>query len=717
MSKKTFGTAIVFLIIQSFIGGVVAQTRVSQDGSELWFTNMEFSKSIEATPPSSICIWESSDTFEIIKEELCEGVKKLFNQSANVTSCVVPGSILIGTSVQQEIAKYIKDDEIKKTGDDGFIIRTVKSADITIITGNTDKAVLYGVYHYLRILQTGKDKEIDVVEIPDYQRRILNHWDNLDGSVERGYAGKSIWKWDELPEKISTGYVEYARANASIGINGTVLNNVNANPEILSKKYLEKVKIIANQLRPYGIKTYLSINFSSPAELGGLLTSDPLDEEVQKWWQEKVKEIYSLIPDFGGFLVKANSEGLPGPQDFGRTHADGANMLADALKPFNGIVMWRAFVYNPEGGDRAKQAYDEFMPLDGQFRKNVIIQVKNGPVDFQPREPFSPLFGNMKKTSLMPELQITQEYLGFSDHLVYLGPLFKEFLNADTYTQGKNTTISRITNGSVFNDSITAIAGVANIGTDANWCGHHFAQANWYAFGRLAWNHQLTAKDIANEWLKQTFTQDEIFVSSVSELMMESREAVVNYMTPLGLHHLMGWSHHYGPEPWCDIPGARPDWLPAYYHRADSFGIGFDRSSTGSNAVSQYAEPLRSLFDDPALCPKEYLLWFHHLPWDYELINGRDLWTEMCYRYSYGVEQVELFQKLWDKMEGEIDLARFNDVKNKLSIQFTEATWWRDACLLYFQTFSGRDIPLWLKRPVYQLEELKKRKFDMEPHS
>ena len=687
------------------------------DGSELWFANTELSKSIQITHPSSICIWETSDTFAIIEEELKAGLTNLFNLSANVSKKVKPGSILVGTSALKEIAKYLKADEIKKIGDDGFIIRTVKSENITIITGNTDKAVLYGAYHYLRVLQTGKDEEIDVVEIPDYQRRILNHWDNLDGSVERGYAGKSMWKWDELPAKISPKYIDYARANASIGINGTVLNNVNANPEVLSQTYLKKVKVIADQLRPYGIKTYLSINFSSPSELGNLSTSDPMDEEVQKWWQAKVREVYSFIPDFGGFLVKANSEGLPGPQDFGRTHADGANMLADALKPFNGIVMWRAFVYNPEGGDRAKQAYDEFMPLDGQFRKNVIIQVKNGPVDFQPREPFSPLFGNMKKTSLMPELQITQEYLGFSDHLVYLGTLFKEFLNTDTYTLGKNTTIHRLTDGSVFNDSITAIAGVANIGTDTNWCGHHFAQANWYTFGRLAWNHQLSAREIAKEWLMQTFSHDHDFVNQMSCVMMESREAVVNYMTPLGLHHLMGWSHHYGPEPWCEIPGARPDWLPAYYHKADSFGIGFDRSSTGSNAVSQYTEPLRSMFDDPALCPEEYLLWFHHLPWDYELINGRDLWTEMCCRYSYGVEQVELFQKTWNSMEGKIDLARFKEIQKKLSIQSTEAIWWRDACLLYFQTFSGRNIPLWLNRPEYKLEDLKKRKFNLKPHS
>ena len=688
------------------------------DGSGLWFTHMETIESGQLACPSFIYMPQSTPTFSIIHKELKSGLNKLYNQEVKDESQLDSNGLCVGTSCQKDLSSYFKNEELSVLGNDGYIIRTVGN-NVTIIIANTDLGALYGTYHYLRYLQTDNTHKanFDIVEIPSYQRRILNHWDNLDGTVERGYAGHSIWQWEDLPEKISPRYVEYAKANASIGINGTVLNNVNAKPDILKLEYLEKVKVLANTFRPYGIKVYLSINFSSPSALGGLENSDPLKEEVQNWWKEKANEIYSLIPDFGGFLVKANSEGLPGPQDFGRTHADGANMLADALKPHGGIVMWRAFVYNSNGNDRAKQAYDEFKPLDGKFRKNVILQVKNGPVDFQPREPFSPLFGALHQTTLMPELQITQEYLGFSDHLVYLGTLFKEFLNSDTYTNGRNSTVSRITDGSVYDDSITAIAGVANIGLDSNWCGHHFAQANWYAFGRLAWNHQLSARKIATEWLMQTFSHDPDFLNQMSGVMMESREAVVNYMTPLGLHHLMGWGHHYGPEPWCEISGARPDWLPTYYHKADSIGIGFNRSSSGSNAVSQYAEPLFSVYNDPALCPEELLLWFHHLPWNYELINGRDLWTELCYRYSMGVEQVKYFQCTWNSLQSKVDKNRFNDVQNKLAIQLKEAIWWRDACLLYFQTFSHRPIPSQLDQPKYKLEDLKKLKFLKTHHN
>ncbi|MWN76935.1 alpha-glucuronidase [Labilibaculum sp. A4] len=679
---------------------------------------METIESASFACPSFIWIPQSSPTFTIIHNELKSGLNKLYNREVKDVSRLNSNGLCVGTSSQKDLSSYFKKEELSVLGNDGYIIRTVGN-NVTIIIANTDLGALYGTYHYLRYLQTENTHKanFDIVEVPSYQRRILNHWDNLDGTVERGYAGHSIWQWEDLPEKISPRYVEYAKANASIGINGTVLNNVNAKPDILKLEYLEKVKVLANTFRPYGIKVYLSINFSSPSALGGLENSDPLKEEVQNWWKEKANEIYSLIPDFGGFLVKANSEGLPGPQDFGRTHADGANMLADALKPHGGIVMWRAFVYNSNGNDRAKQAYDEFKPLDGKFRKNVILQVKNGPVDFQPREPFSPLFGALHQTTLMPELQITQEYLGFSDHLVYLGTLFKEFLNSDTYTNGRNSTVSRITDGSVYDDSITAIAGVANIGLDSNWCGHHFAQANWYAFGRLAWNHQLSARKIATEWLMQTFSHDPDFLNQMSGVMMESREAVVNYMTPLGLHHLMGWGHHYGPEPWCEISGARPDWLPTYYHKADSIGIGFNRSSSGSNAVSQYAEPLFSVYNDPALCPEELLLWFHHLPWNYELINGRDLWTELCYRYSMGVEQVKYFQCTWNSLQSKVDKNRFNDVQNKLAIQLKEAIWWRDACLLYFQTFSHRPIPSQLDQPKYKLEDLKKLKFLKTHHN
>ena len=690
-----------------------------EDGSKLWFTNFTLSQNSNVPVPEAIILTQASPTFTIIKNELKQGIDLLSDQNTPIIEIAAKRSVIAGTKENPLVTEKIGSAEFENLGNDGYIIKYIAPDETTIIAANTAIGVLYGTYHFLRALRTNPDelKAATIIEKPAYQRRILNHWDNPDGTVERGYAGRSIWKWDDLPGKLSPRIKEYARANASIGINGTVLNNVNANPQILTPEYIEKVKWIADELRPYGITVYLSVNFSSPKILGGLPDSDPLNQDVKEWWQQKVREIYKTIPDFGGFLVKANSEGQPGPQDFGRTHADGANMLADVLHPFGGIVMWRAFVYNPSGDDRAKQAYNEFMPLDGQFRSNVIIQVKNGPVDFQPREPFSPLFGAMQHTTLMPELQITKEYLGFSDHLAYLGTLFSEFLQADTYTKGRNTTVARVTDGSVFNDSVTAIAGVANIGQDVNWCGHHFAQANWYVFGRMAWNPDLSVRDIAKEWLKQTFSGEDEFVESMSAVMMESREAVVNYMTPLGLHHLMGWGHHYGPEPWCEIPGARPDWLPKYYHKADSFGIGFNRSSTGSNAIEQYAEPLKSVFDDPELCPDEYLLWFHHLPWDYELRNGRQLWDELCYKYSEGVDQVKRFRETWRQLKSFVDPQRYAEVSGKLDIQVKEAIWWRDACLLYFQTFSQKEIPSELDPPTHKLKELKQLKFDIQNHN
>ena len=619
-----------------------------------------------------------------------------------------------GAPVQLNI---VNNKDLKKLGKDAYLIAGNRLTGVSILA-SAEQGLLYGVFHLLRLQETGNDVGmLHIAESPKYDLRILNHWDNLNRTVERGYAGYSIWRWDELPRQISPRYKEYARANASIGINGTVLNNVNATPEALTLEFLQKVKAIADELRPYCIKVYLSVNFSSPKESGGLPTSDPLDKNVRKWWKDKAKEIYSLIPDFGGFLVKANSEGLPGPQDFGRTHADGANMLAEALEPYKGIVMWRAFVYNPSNEDRAKQAYNEFMPLDGKFKDNVIVQVKNGPVDFQPREPFSSLFGAMKKTAVMPELQITQEYLGFSNHLVFLATQWKEFFDSDTYCAGKGSTVAKVTDGTVYPHPVSAIAGVANIGEDDNWCGHHFAQANWYAFGRLAWNHELPAEQIADEWLKMTFTNDAEFLSPVKEIMMNSYEAAVSYMMPLGLHHLFAWEHHYGPEPWCYFKWARPDWLPGYYHQADSSGLGFDRTMAGSNAVSQYFSPLKEEFNDFRTCPEKFLLWFHHVPWDYNMQSGRILWDELCCNYQAGVDQVRDFQKKWDRIETRIDKERFSAVQYKLKIQARDAIWWRDACLLYFQTFSKRPIPYELERPVHDLEELKLIKLDMKQHN
>ncbi|WP_373840860.1 alpha-glucuronidase [Bacteroides heparinolyticus] len=570
---------------------------------------------------------------------------------------------------------------------DGFKI-VCSEGKIRVISP-TGTGLLYAAYHLLRLQESGQ-AIASTTENPAYTLRILNHWDNTDRTVERGYAGESLWDWEKLPHTLSESYKDYARANASIGINGTVLNNVNASPEILSAEYLNKVKALADVFRPYGIRVYLSVNFASPMVLDSLPTADPLDKRVIRWWKKKAGEIYGLIPDFGGFLVKANSEGQPGPCDFGRTHADGANMLADALRPHKGIVMWRAFVYSPSDADRAKQAYLEFKPLDGQFRPNVIVQVKNGPVDFQPREPYSPLFGAMRHTPLMVEFQITQEYLGHSNHLVYLAPMWKEFF------------------GLVPPSTLKAVAGVSNIGSDANWCGHPFAQANWYAFGRLAWNPSLSSEAIADEWLRQTFSKEKEFVEPIGRLMLRSHEAAVDYMMPLGLHHIFAWGHHYGPEPWCNVPGARPDWMPSYYHRAGANGIGFDRSRTGSHATAQYPDSLCRLYDDPSTCPEQYLLWFHHLPWNHRMKSGRTLWDELCHRYDSGVQQVREFQKTWDRVESLIDAERFRDVQSRLKTQLRDAVWWKDACLLYFQEFSKLPIPYGIERPIHELEELKK---------
>lgn len=596
----------------------------------------------------------------------------------------------------------------------------------TGIQANTDLGILYGVYDLLRRQQTGESTD-NIISNPSYQRRILDHWDNLNGTIERGYAGNSIF-WCTGADSLTVTqndlqrWKEYARANASIGINGSVLNNVNASPKILSSDYLKQVKAIADVLRPYGIKTYLSVNFASPAVLGGLKTSDPLDPEVIKWWKDKAKEIYTLIPDFGGFLVKANSEGQPGPQDFGRTHVDGANTMADALKPYGGIVMWRAFVYSSSDKDRAKQAYNEFMPLDGQFRDNVIIQVKNGPIDFQPREPFSPLFGAMKKTAVMPEFQITQEYLGHQYQLVFLSTTWEECLKSDTYQQGEGSTVAKCTNGSLLSQKYTAIAGVANIGLDTNWTGHPFAQANWYAFGRLAWNDELTSGAIADEWIKLTFSGAEAeqptdvnnldwqvhFLTPVKQMMLNSREAAVNYSMPLGLHHLFAGNHHYGPGPWWAPKGVRVDWTPRYYHQADTAGIGFNRTRTGSNAASQYHEPLASLFNNVETCPEVLLLWFHHLPWDYKMNSGRTLWEEICYHYDNGVQQVRGFQKTWDAAKPYVDDERFVDVQSRLRKQCRDAQFYKDGCLLYFQQFSRRPLPPDIERPVHDLDYLEK---------
>lgn len=660
----------------------------AQDGHELWLRN-------ETAVPVKVVASKKSAVINVAMQELQNGWQGKAGSTISLT--------------------IVKDKGIKG---DGFRLSN------NGIQADDEKGILYGVYELLRRQQTGEPIKNEI-DNPSYEFRVLDHWDNPDGSIERGYAGNSIfWRKDD-PFTVTGNdkklWQEYARANASVGINGSVLNNVNASPSMLTTEYLNRVKAIADVLRPYGIKTYLSIKFSSPILLGKLKTADPLDAEVISWWKNKVKEIYSIIPDFGGFLVKASSEGQPGPQDYGRSHADGANMLADALKPYNGIVMWRAFVYSPNDKDRAKQAFNEFMPLDGQFRDNVIIQVKNGPVDFQPREPFSPLFGAMKKTSVMPEFQITQEYLGHSVHLVFLSTMWEECLQSDTYQQGQASTVARCTDGSIYPQKHTAIAGVSNIGLDTNWCGHQFAQANWYAFGRLAWNNGLKSQQIADEWLKLTFYKAESpksntanyqpgwtkdFLLPVKQMMMDSREAAVNYMMPLGLHHIMSANGHYGPGPWWAPKGMRSDWTPPYYHQAGTNGIGFDRTKKGSDAVSQYHQPLASKFNDPATCPDNLLLWFHHLSWNYKMKSGRSLWDELCYHYDKGVNQVRDFQKVWDKAEAYVDSTRFREVQHKLREECINAVLWKDACLQYFQQFSHMPIPYDMERPVNNLDDI-----------
>ena len=662
----------------------------------------------------------SSATVRIAKEELGNGLSAMLLKKIVPANTASSGtSIIAATYTSAILANAGIKDFVQQTGEEGFIIlsKTVNGKKTIIISGQSDKSILYGVFHFLRLIQTQQSiNNLQVVSAPKVKLRMLNHWDNMNRTVERGYAGFSLWNWHTLPGYIDPRYKDYARANASIGINGTVLTNVNANATILTKNYLEKVKALADVFRPYGIKVYLTARFSAPIEIGGLKTADPLDDKVRQWWKDKVKEIYQYVPDFGGFVVKANSEGQPGPQDYKRSHSDGANMLAEAVAPFNGIIMWRAFVYSAEKNvDRHKQAYDEFVPLDGAFNKNVMVQVKNGAIDFMPREPFHPLFGAMPKTPLMMEFQVTQEYLGQATNLVYLGPLFKECLDSDTYTSGKGSTVAKVLDGSFNKDqTLTGITGVANIGTDVNWCGHPFAQANWYALGRLAWDHSLSAEKIADEWLRMTYSNNPTFLLTASRLMMDSRDVFVQYSNPVGLHHIMGTGHHYGPAPWVNNLN-RPDWNPVYYHKADSIGIGFNRTATGSNALVQYHPEARKLWENMETCEEKNLLWFHHVPWTFKMKSGRSLWDELCYNYYTGAGKVKEMKQSWSKLKPYVDEQRFDQVRMLLNVQYDEAIWWRNACLLYFQTFSKRPIPNQYERPDKTLDYYKSLRFPLAP--
>ena len=700
-----------------------AGVALAEDGYELWLRYRPLPAAardrLEGYAGAIVAAGSLTPTGSAAVGELAFGLGRMLSREVPV----VPrppdsdGVILAGTPGQLPAIEALAL-PLDALGPEGYLIRSVRvggRAAIAVAAAG-DRGLLYGVFHLLRLVQTGTALDaLDVVGKPAVGLRLLNHWDNLDRSVERGYAGQSIWDWWRLPDHRDPRYTDYARANASIGINGTVLNNVNAQPEVLTARYIEKAAALADMLRPWGIRVFLSVHFSAPADIGGIATADPLDGRVRAWWREKAGEIYARIPDFGGFLVKASSEGQPGPQDYDRTHADGANMLAEALAPHGGVVMWRAFVYSQDDPeDRVKQAFNEFEPLDGEFADNVLVQVKNGPLDFQPREPFHPLFGAMPNTPLMMEFQITQEYLGFSTHLVYLGALFEEVLDADTFASGAGSTVARVVDGSLQGQRPTGMAGVANIGASRDWSGAPFAQANWYAFGRLAWNPYLSARAIAGEWLRMTFSPDPNFVGPAIDMMMLSREAVVDYMTPLGLAHLMGTGHHYGPAPWVDNLD-RPEWNPVYYHRANGDGIGFDRTASGSDAVAQYRPPVGRIFADRDRVPEKYLLWFHRVPWDYRMRSGRTLWEELIAHYDAGVAAVGQMQATWASLETFVDRERFEKTERFLEVQLREAHWWRDACIAYFMAASGLALPTGVKPPSLRLDYYRSLEFPYAP--
>lgn len=699
---------------------ILDEANRNEDGYRLW---LRFDPI--ADPAVRKAYWEGlqqvvidgeSPVLRTAGKELVDGLSGLLGRSVPLSDKAEnkPG-VMAGVLGQSKLVdQLISEQEAREIAPEGFLL--VRKENQVVIAGRDDRGVLYGAFRLLQLLQRHESlDDLYVRDNPRVKLRMLNHWDNLDRTVERGYAGFSIWNWHQLPEYIDRRYTDYARANASIGINGTVVTNVNANALIFRPDYLEKVAALADVFRPYGIRIYLTARFSSPMELGGLETADPLDPAVQQWWKGKAEEIYELIPDFGGFLVKANSEGQPGPQNYDRSHADGANMLADALAPHGGVVMWRAFVYsNEEPEDRAKQAYNEFVPLDGQFRKNVLIQVKNGPIDFQPREPIHPLFGAMPQTPLMMEFQITKEYLGQGTHLVGLSKMYEEVLQTDTYVKGKGSTVGKVIDGSLHGHELTGMAGVANIGTARNWTGNLFGQADWYAFGRLAWDPILKSETIFEEWAEMTFTQEPEAVKKIVQLLARSHEICVRYMTPLGLHHIMAAGHHYGPGPWVSRM-SRADWTSVYYHRADEEGLGFDRTATGSDALSRYHPDFQRQFADMDSCPPEFLLWFHHVPWDHELSTGRTLWEELCRQYYRGAREVSQLKEQWYSIREHIDGERFRQVAMHLDIQEKEAKWWRDACLTYFQTFSKMEVPADLEQPEHGLEYYRSLRYPYAP--
>ena len=668
----------------------------AEDGYELWLRYHPLSDPGRySATVTQIVSPSTSPTGTAIRTELKRALDSLLNRSVPLVDAVgQSGAIVAGTPATcPTVGNLGWGASLDQRGDDGYRIESTTNGGraVTVIASRTEIGVLYGTFHFIRLVQTLQS--IDALRIqsrPRVQRRLLNHWDNLSGSIEQGFAGGSLWDWSMLPGTIKPRYIDYARANASIGINGAVLNNVNANAQILTAGYISRVAALSGAFRPYGIRVYLTARFSAPQEIGGLSTSDPMNAGVRAWWKSKADEIYTAIPDFGGFLVKANSEGQPGPQSYGRTHAQGANCLAEALAPHNGIVMWRAFVYDQNAPDRARTAYDEFKPLDGQFGANVIVQAKNGPIDFQPREPVHPLFGGMPNTAIAAELEITAEYLGYSTHGVYAGPMWEEVLNFDTHAAGIGSTVGGIIDGSVYNYPITVIAGVANTGTDINWCGHHFLQANWYAFGRFAWDHTLSARQILEEWAPMTWSTNRTVTDTIVAMLMGSHEVCVNFQEPLGLVHQMNASYHYDPAPgqW----SSRPDWSPPYYNRADTLGLGFNRTATGTDFVNQYFAPVRDMFANISTCPEKYLLFFHHVCWAWPMKSGRTLWDELNAKYNEGVQYTTDMRSRWSSLQSAIDSRRFSEVSSKLQGQESHAKSWRSTMLSYFQTFYDKRV-------------------------
>ena len=669
-----------------------------EDGYRLWLRYApppDAAAAAYRTAIRTLLVDASSPTAVVVLGELNTALTSLLGAAPPATRTATAGALIVGTPKASDAIRTLGlDRELAALGSEGFVIRTTRLSGhpVIVIASSGDLGALYGTYHFLRLLQSGQSiARLDIAERPKIQLRMLNHWDNMDGTIERGYAGRSLWQWSQLPDGIDPRYIHYARANASLGINATVINSVNANAIVLTPEYLDKVAALATAWRPYGLRMFLSANFASPIRIGGLKTADPLDKDVAAWWKTKADEIYTRIPDFGGFLVKANSEGQPGPKDYGRNHAEGANCLADAVAGHGGHVIWRAFIYDEDvDPDRAKRAYIEFTTLDGQFKPNVLVQVKNGAIDFMPREPFHPLFGALKQTSALAEIQATQEYLGQAKHLVYLGTMWEEFLDADTHAKGKGSTVGKVLEGAVVPQRVTGMATVLNPGLDRNWCGHHFSQANWYAAGRLSWNPELSARQIAEEWTRMTFTNDAAAVKTIVDLMMDSREAFVNYTMPLGLHHLIG-GNHYAPMPQ-NAKAPRADWTATYYHQASPEGIGFDRTMRGNKAVGQYFPAVRDQFDSLATCPESFLLWFHRLPWTYKLKSGKTLWAGLVDKYQEGARQALAMQQTWNALADTIDSQRHKEVADRLAIQVADAQKWRDEILQYFQQFSKLPI-------------------------